>query len=162
MPACKLDSPRLGVFLHFDWVDVSQSVKTPLGCGCRGLTSSWTLLHLLCHCGKLLNFFLRLFWIIHFTTLTFQIYGKTLFTGTGFWSRNLFTGKTLLTGTGFIRIASLVYEMLQIYGKNAFDRDSIFVRIASLVCEMLQICGKNSFDSDGFLSGELTQSRVAW
>ena len=60
-------------------------------------------------------------------------------------------GKTLLTGTGFIRIASLVYEMLQIYGKNAFDRDSIFVRIASLVCEMLQVYGKNVYDSDGFL-----------
>ena len=74
-----------------------------------------------------------------------------ILTGTGFWSRNLFTGKTILTGTGFIRKAGLVYEMLQISRKNAFDRDSIFVRIASLVCEMLQVYGKNIYDSDGFL-----------
>ena len=44
MPACTLDSPRLGVFLHFDGVDVSYSVKTPPGCSRHGLTSSLTLL----------------------------------------------------------------------------------------------------------------------
>ena len=44
MPACTLDSSRLGVFLHFDGVDVSYSVKTPPGCSRHGLTSSLTLL----------------------------------------------------------------------------------------------------------------------
>ena len=74
MPACKLDSPRLGVLLHIDWVDVSQSVKNTTGLWLSWLDkqlntsakysqanaaipwqAAYNTLHLLCHFWKLLN-----------------------------------------------------------------------------------------------------------
>ena len=54
-------------------------------------------------------------------------------------------GKTLLTGTVFAKKASLVCEMLRIYGKTLLT-GTVSARKASLVCRMLYFYRKNAFD----------------